>query len=62
MRRRKIVLQNILTKEEKDNLVEYMMEMVIIARLLSVADLKMKVVEICQQKVLSFKNEILGRT
>ena len=44
MKERKMSLKTFLSKEEKNNLVDYMMEMI----RLGVNDLKMKVVEICQ--------------
>ena len=50
--------KTILTKEEDDNLVQYMMEMVRLAHLLSVSDLKIKVVEICQQRLTPSRDGI----
>ena len=40
--------KSILTKEEEDNLVTYMMKMVRLGHLLSVNDLKINVAEICK--------------
>ena len=45
---RKMKPKSIFTKEEEDNLVTYMMEIMRLAYPLNVHDLKMKVAEICQ--------------
>ena len=61
MRGKKIDPRSILIKEEEADLVEYMMEMVKVAHPLSIADLKMKVAETCQQRCTHFKDGILGK-
>ena len=62
VRGRKMDPKAILTIEEEENLVEYMMTMVRLAHPLSVQDLKLKVVEICQEKAIPFKDGIMGQS
>ena len=51
-----------LTIEEEEKLVEYMEKMVKLAHLLSLIDLKLKMVEIFQSRQTSFKDGILDRS
>ena len=59
---RKMGPKSILTKEEEENLVAYMMEMISLAHSLSVDDLKMKVAEICQDRQIPFGDGIPGKS
>ena len=63
MERKKIGLLSILTKEEDNDVVEYMMKMVRIdLHPLSIVDVKMKVVEIYQQRSTPFKDGIPAKS
>ena len=53
--------QSILTKEEEDKLVEYIVEMGRLAHPLSANDLQLKVAEICQMRATPFKDGIPRR-
>ena len=61
VRKRKIGPKSILTIEEEDNLVAYMMKMVRLVHPLNVNNLNMKVAKICQQRHISIKDGILRR-
>ena len=54
--------QLILTKEEEDKLVEYMVEMGRLAHPLSANDLQLKEAEICQMRAIPFKDGIPRRS
>ena len=59
---RKMGTKSILTKEEEDKLVDYMLEMERLAHPLTPNDLKLKVAEICQTRHIPFKNGIPRRS
>ena len=55
---RKMGLKGILTKDEEEKLVTYMVEMLKLGHPLTSTDLKMKVVEITQLRAMPFKDRI----
>ena len=59
---RKMGPPSILTKEEEDKLVLYMVEMATLIHPLSATDLKLKVAEICQTRGTPFKDGIPGKS
>ena len=59
---RKMRPKCVLTKEEEEKVVAYVVEMVRLAHPLIPTDLKLKVAEICQTRYTPFKNEIPGRS
>ena len=59
---RKMGPPSILTKEEEDKLVFYIVEMAKLAHPLSAIDLKLKVAKICQTRGTPFKDGILGKS
>ena len=59
---RKMEPPSILTKEDEDKLVFYMVEMAKLAHPLSVTDVKLKVAEFCQTRGTPFKDGIPGKS
>ena len=62
IKRRKMGPKSVLTKKEKQKIVDYVVEMARLAHPLTPNDLKLKVAEICQTRHTLFREGITGRS